>query len=113
VSHNYSVISCVYNGTTGGSGDPNPICYLRGTCDGVVVGFVAVYYDLIMQASLSGGVAGVQKILGPVLLGAAPTPAPQPYPQEPTPWYSTSVSPAPRGSGDISVAAALVPPWSA
>jgi hypothetical protein len=109
MSHVFTVLSCGYDGTTGGSGDPNPICWLQGTVDGVQTNHIAVYYDTIMQASLVGGPSAVQNVLAPILLSALRFATP-PFPQVPA--YSAAVPPASQGSKSVSVAAALVPQWT-
>jgi hypothetical protein len=109
MSHVFTVISCTYDGTSGGSGDPNPLCWLHGTVDGVPTAWIGVYYNTIAQANAVGGVAAVQAVLAPLLQSALAYATP-PFPQVPV--YSENVLPAPAGSKSTSVAAALVPQWT-
>jgi hypothetical protein len=108
MSHTYTVLSCSHDGTTGGSGDPNPVCWLQGTVDAVRTNYIGVYYNTIMQAS-AGGQSAVQAVLAPLLLSALPSATP---PFLPVPGYSGPVPPAAQGSKSVSVTAALVPQWT-
>jgi len=111
------VLSCTYDGTTGGTGDPNPLCWLQGTVDGFSTYFIGVYYDTIAQANAVGGQAAVQAVLAPILLSAISIPLDghtlpgPPFPKGPN--YSANVAPAAPGGKSVSVAAALVPQWTA
>jgi hypothetical protein len=109
MSHVFTVLSCGYDGTTGGSGDPNPLCWLQGTVDGVRTNYIAIYYDQIAQANAVGGPAAVQNVLATILLSALRFATP-PFPTVPS--YSVPVPPAAQGSKSVSVAAALVPQWT-
>lgn len=114
MSHTYTVISCSYDGTS--PNNPNPLCWLHGTVDGVPTAWIGVYYDTIAQANAVGGQAAVQIVLAPILLSGITTPLDghtlpgPPFQQGPT--YSANVSPAPAGSNSMSVPAALVPQWA-
>lgn len=114
MSHTYTVISCNYDGTS--PNNPNPLCWLHGTVDGIPTFWIGVYYDTIAQANSVGGVAAVQAVLAPILLSAIGIPLdghtlPGP-PFQRGPVYSANVASAAPGSSAVSVAAALVPQWT-
>src|SRR5258708_21265016 len=108
MSHVFTVISCSYDGTS--PNNPNPLCWLHGTVDSVPTAWIGVFYKTIMQAQLAGGQAAVQAVLAPILQSALVN-VTGPFPAVPV--YSANVSPAPSGSNSVSVAAGLVPQWSA
>jgi hypothetical protein len=111
MTHTYVVTNCTY--TT--IGDPNPLCLLEGTVDGVRSA-CGIFYALIAQANAVGGSAAVKLVLAPVLLDCITAP-PDGHtlsgpPFASGPIYSAAVSPATPGTS-VPVAAALVGSWVA
>jgi hypothetical protein len=53
MSNSYSISSCVYDGTSGGNGDPNPLCGITGTVNGSRV-FPLVFFAYLMAANAAG-----------------------------------------------------------
>lgn len=118
MSNLFVVTNCVYDGTTGGNGDPNPLCYISGTVNGKNV-FANVFFAYLMAASAAGQ---MQQALTAIMFnwyagvyGYQLTPQPQPIP---IPAYPVSnVAPTrvfgPYPQPPAVVSQALIGSWSA
>jgi hypothetical protein len=108
MSNSYSVDVAIYDGS---SVSNDPLVWTHGFFNGTSAGYVPVYWSAIQRANVTGGVAAVQKLLGPFLMGAVTG---QPF--TPAPHIDGTISiPAPvtRGSASVTCAQALVAPWTA
>ena len=105
--NNFQIDVAAYNGS---SGDSNPAIWVHGFVNGISSGYWNVSWDTIQQANTVGGVAAVQAVLGPILLGVYGPPFPR------GPVFSAGVVPPPPANSNgqsIPVPEALVPNWSA
>jgi hypothetical protein len=86
--NSYSVASVSYDGTSGGSGSPNPLCWITGTVNGLRV-FPAVFFAYLMAASAAGQMeAALTAIMFDWYAGVygyqfTPWPSPIPFPSFP------------------------------
>src|SRR6267143_1279468 len=53
MSNSFNISSCIYDGTSGGNGDPDPLCGITGTVNGKAV-FPRVFFAYLMAANATG-----------------------------------------------------------
>jgi len=123
--HSYTVDVAAYDGSTP-TPDPNqpqadPWVWIHGTVDGQSAGYMPVFWSAIQRAFAVGGIAGVQALLGPILLGCITGP---PFPQAPTLPNGPINIPLPitgnaknfslaTPTSSVTCSQALVPAWQA
>jgi hypothetical protein len=109
MSHTYTITRAYYTGPL-----DDPICVVYGSVDGGN-DFPPIYpyYSVVMRASSAGGVAGVQELLGALLLNREQCGIP-PFPTIPTPPISNYPPPTlPEGNTPVVFITALVGSWTA
>jgi hypothetical protein len=118
IMNSFSVSSCAYDGTSGGSGDPNPLCTIQGTVNGLQV-FPQVFFAYLMAANAAGQ---MQQALTAVLFNwyasvygflQNPWPSAIPFPLFPFVGPKAIQVQGPFPVPNVSVPAALIGSWTA
>ena len=116
--NNFSISNCVYDGSSGGSGDPNPLCIVYGTVNGKRV-FPQIFFAYLMAANAAGQ---MQAALTPILFNwyvsvygyqLSPWPTPIPYPVFPPSSVRAIQVQGPFPQPNVVVSEALIGSWTA
>ena len=114
---NFKVMNCAYNGSAGGLGNPNPLCWVEGSVNGKRVR-PSVFLAYLKAASAAGkmqeGLTAIMFNWYASVYCATLTPWPEqiqvpPFP--PVEFTSTRVQ-GPFPQPDVSVPEALIEDWS-
>jgi hypothetical protein len=118
MSSAFIVSQCVYDGTSGGLGDSNPLCLITGQVNGLRV-FPRVFFEYLMAASSAGQ---MQQALTAVLFNwyagvygyqFTPWPTPIPVPSFPASGVTAQQVQGPFPQPPVSVSQALIGTWTA
>jgi len=116
--NSYSVVSAVYDGSSGGTGNPNPLCWIIGTVDSYRV-FPAVFFAYLMSANAAGQ---IQQALTAIMFNwfapvygsqFTPWPTPIPVPSFPASGVTARQTLGPFPQPPVSVSQALIGSWTA
>ena len=118
MSDNFSVSNCVYDGTSGGQGDPNPLCWIIGQVNGKRV-WASVFFAYLMNANAAGQ---MQQALTAIMFNwyagvygfqLTPWPQPIPFPVFPSVQSSATHVSGPYPQPPVVVSQALIGSWTA
>lgn len=114
----FSISNCVYDGSSGGSGDPNPLCGIEGTVNGLRV-FPRVFFAYLMAANAANQMqAALTAILFNWYAGVygyqfTPWPQPIPFPSfPPAKLVSAIQTTGPYPQTPVVVPQALIGTWT-
>jgi hypothetical protein len=116
--NSYSVTSASYDGTSGGTGDPNPLCLITGTVNGLRV-FPRVFFAYLMSASAAGQ---MQQALTAIMFNwyagvygyqFTPWPTMIPFPAFPESGVTAQQTQGPYPQPPVTVPQALIGSWTA
>jgi hypothetical protein len=119
MSNSYSISNCVYDGSAGGSGDPNPLCTIYGTVNTKPV-FPAVFFNYLMAANAAGG-SSMQLALTAIMFSwfaavygylQTPWPSPIPFPSFSPSSVSATQTTGPFPNPPVVVSQALIGSWN-
>jgi len=114
----FVVTNCLYDGTSGGSGDPNPLCIIYGMVNGLRV-FPRVFLAYLMAANAAGQ---MQQALTAIMFNwyaavygyqFTPWPQPIPFPVFPPSNAAAIQVTGPYPQPGVVVSQALIGSWSA
>jgi len=118
MSNSYSISNCVYDGSAGGSGDSNPLCWITGTVNGLRV-FPSVFFAYLTAANAAGQ---IQQALTAIMFNwfaavygfqFAPWPSLVPFPSFPQVQVSATQTTGPYPQTPVVVSQALIGGWTA
>lgn len=118
MSNSFSISNCVYDGTSGGPGDANPLCEIIGTVNGLRV-FPRVFFAYLMAANAAGQ---MQQALTAIMFNwyagvygyqFTPWPQPIPFPVFPHSNVAAIQTQGPYPQPLVVVPQALISNWSA
>ena len=90
----FTIGNASYNGS---STDSNPLVWIHGTCNGKSAGYRPIYWAAIQQSFAANGTAGVQAVLGPLLLSCITV---APFPPIPA-FRSSNICNTRAADGDL------------
>jgi hypothetical protein len=119
MSNSYSISNCVYDGSAGGTGYPNPLCWITGSVNGLRV-FPPVFFTYLMAANAAGG-SSMQQALTAIMFNwyagvygyqFTPWPTSIPIPGFPPVQVSAAQTTGPYPQPPVSVPQALIGSWT-
>ena len=118
MANNFSVSNCVYDGSSGGSGNPNPLCWIYGQVNRKPV-YAVAFFAYLAAANLAGQ---MQQALTAVVFNwyalvygysFTPIPTPLALPTFPPTNVAATQSTGPYPVPPVVYSPALIGSWSA
>jgi hypothetical protein len=118
MSNSFVITNCTYDGTSGGPGNPNPLCTITGMVNGERV-FPQIFFAYLMAANAAGQ---MQQALTAVMFNwfadvygyqFTPWPQPIPFPSFPVSSVAAIQTQGPYPQPPVTVSQALIGSWSA